>query len=76
MAREYPRFLFSQSINTKHPGYYLIHLLEPRVVASVQRINDKWQIVPIPDETLTTALLLDMQMWLKSQLQLKTLPIK
>jgi hypothetical protein len=75
MAREYPRFLFSKSINTKHPGNYLTHTLEPRVIASIQKINNQWQIVPLPNEPLSTALLLDMQMWLKAQIQLRTIDL-
>lgn len=69
MARQYPRFLFSTSINTKSRGNYLMHTLEPRVIASIQRINNRWEIVELPDEHLTTVLLHDMQMWLKAQLK-------
>lgn len=35
MAREYPRFLFSNPQNTKSEGPFVIHLLEPRLVFKV-----------------------------------------
>ncbi len=76
MARQYPRFLFSESNNTKSAGYFIMHTLEPRVLASVQKINDSWQIVPLKGETLSSVLLLDMQMWLVAQIKLGTLGIK
>jgi hypothetical protein len=69
MARGYPRFLFSTSTNTKSRGNYLIHTLEPRVIASIRKINNIWEIVELPNEPLNAVLLLDMQMWLKAQLK-------
>lgn len=35
MARNYPRFLFSNPKNTKTPGPFIVHLLEPRLVFKV-----------------------------------------
>lgn len=37
MAREYPRFLYSDPQNTKSKGPFVVHLIEPRFIA---RIND------------------------------------
>jgi hypothetical protein len=35
MARKYPRFLYSNPLNTKSPGPFLIHTLFPRVIFKV-----------------------------------------
>jgi hypothetical protein len=35
MARKFPRFLFSNPLNTKSPGPFVVHLLEPRLVFRV-----------------------------------------
>ncbi len=32
MARQYPRFLYSNPQNTKSKGPFIIHLLEPRLI--------------------------------------------
>ena len=39
MARAYPRFLFSNPKDTKSPGPFVIHLLEPRFIARVEVIE-------------------------------------
>ena len=66
MARAYPRFLFSDPQNTKTPGPFVIHLLEPRLIFKVFRMpsglpfetyNKPWDskqgivIVLLSDET-------------------------
>jgi hypothetical protein len=35
MAREYPRFIYSNPTNTKSKGPFIIHLLEPRLLFKV-----------------------------------------
>lgn len=35
MARQYPRFLFSNPTNTKSKGPFVIHTLEPRLIFKV-----------------------------------------
>src|SRR5690348_12623233 len=37
MARKYPRFIFSDPPNTKSPGPFIIHTLEPRFIVRVAR---------------------------------------
>jgi hypothetical protein len=39
MARDYPRFLFSNPQNTKSKGPFIVHLLEPRLVFLVINVN-------------------------------------
>jgi hypothetical protein len=36
MARQYPRFIFSNPQNTKSKGPFVIHTLEPRFIAKVE----------------------------------------
>lgn len=38
MAREYPRFLFSNPKNTKSPGPFIVHCLEPRLIFRAENI--------------------------------------
>jgi len=35
MAREYPRFIYSNTQNTKSKGPFVVHLLEPRFLARI-----------------------------------------
>ncbi len=35
MARNYPRFLYSNPQNTKSKGPFIVHLLDPRLVFSI-----------------------------------------
>lgn len=37
MAREYPRFLFSNPTNTKSPGPFIIHTLKPSCIFRVKK---------------------------------------
>ncbi len=37
MAREYPRFLFSNPQNTKSKGPFIIHCLEPRLIFKFEK---------------------------------------
>lgn len=39
MAREYPRFIFSNPQNTKSKGPFIVHLLEPRLVFRVKKLT-------------------------------------
>jgi hypothetical protein len=41
MAREYPRFLFSDPQNTKSTGPFVIHCLEPRLIFRVFKSNNE-----------------------------------
>jgi len=36
MAREYPRFLFSNPQNTKSKGPFVVHTMEPRFIVRVE----------------------------------------
>lgn len=38
MARKYPRFLYSNPKNTKSPGPFIVHTLEPRLIMRVARV--------------------------------------
>lgn len=35
MARNYPRFIYSNPTNTKSEGPFIVHLLEPRLIFKV-----------------------------------------
>ena len=39
MARQYPRFLFSDPKNTKSKGPFVIHCLEPRLIFKVHQAD-------------------------------------
>lgn len=62
MGREYPRFLFSNPKNTKSKGPFVVHTLEPRFIARIDRVpqpsskhysthNGKFIITFLDDET-------------------------
>jgi hypothetical protein len=40
MARQYPRFLFSNPKDTKSPGPFIVHTLEPQLIAVVTFAED------------------------------------
>jgi hypothetical protein len=40
MARNYPRFLFSNPKNTKSPGPFVVHLLKPRMICKIYEARD------------------------------------
>ncbi len=35
MARNYPRYLFSDPQNTKSKGPFIVHLLDPRIIVKI-----------------------------------------
>ena len=49
MARNYPRFLFSNPSNTKTPGPFIVHLLYPKFVATF-KTKDYWLITFLDED--------------------------
>lgn len=45
MSRKYPRFLFSNPKDTKSPGPFIVHTLEPQLIAVVTFAEDGWHFV-------------------------------
>ena len=44
MAREYPRFIFSNPKNTKSEGPFLIHTIDPYIIFKVHRKNKAYDL--------------------------------
>ena len=44
MAREYPRFIFSNPKNTKSEGPFLVHTLDPYIIFKVHRKNKAYHL--------------------------------
>jgi hypothetical protein len=68
MAREYPRFLFSDPKNTKSKGPFLIHLLEPRILFKVVDRNTVVSLDYILDTNEAEKIKADAVKWLNSQI--------
>lgn len=43
MARQYPRFLFSDPQNTRSKGPFVIHTLDPRLLFKLTKDEDEWE---------------------------------
>jgi hypothetical protein len=43
MARQYPRFLFSNPKNTKSEGPFIVHTLHPRIIMRVTKSDEEWE---------------------------------
>jgi hypothetical protein len=86
MAKEYPRFIFSNPKNTKSKGPFVIHTLDPFIICSVNRdpyllhkkncISDgKLNIVPLNIDHLSDhnkSIVSQMLNWVSIQLELRT----
>lgn len=84
MARNYPRFLFSNPKNTKSEGPFCVHLLSPKVICKVSYdVNqDIGSLTLEPLEFFDSCsdhtadkVLLDMKEWLFSQILTRQIKI-
>jgi hypothetical protein len=46
MARDYPRFLYSNPQNTKSKGPFIVHTLFPRAIIKIYNSNESMVITP------------------------------
>lgn len=72
MAREYPRFLFSDPRNTKSKGPFIIHTLFPRAIFKIDRFGLNPRIIKLEiwdkcDDDEERRLCTDTLRWLSSQ---------
>jgi hypothetical protein len=49
MGRQYPRFLFSNPKDTKSAGPFIVHTIEPRLIAKVTFATDGYHYVDALD---------------------------
>ena len=42
MARQYPRFLYANPLNTKSKGHFIVHTISPKVLMKVHIIDDQY----------------------------------
>lgn len=47
MARQYPRFLFSNPQNTKSTGPFIVHLLPPKMICRVDSHFHPYKIITL-----------------------------
>jgi hypothetical protein len=77
MARLYPRFIFSDPQNTKSPGPFIVHLLDPVVVFKLTgtRRNPQLEVLKYPIGTDITEISGAAIKWVRHQEEaLSTLP--